>query len=125
MAELPEVRVLGWLPDIEPVLQQARVSVVPLRYGAGVKGKLLNTMAVGTPAVSTSVGAEGIGVEPGTHVLIADDPREFASAVEALIRDPALWGRLVEQAQRYITANHSREVVASHFWQAVEAVFRL
>ena len=55
--------------------------MAPLRYGAGVKGKVGEAMAFGLPVVTTSVGAEGMGIEPGSHALVADDPQTFADAI--------------------------------------------
>ncbi|MBR0667183.1 glycosyltransferase [Roseomonas hellenica] len=106
------VRVVGFVENISPVLHSARVMVVPLRYGAGVKGKILTAMAHGLPVVTTSIGAEGIGLVDGKEVLIADDPAGFARAVERLYSDPDLWDRLRWAGLYFVARTASRRVGA-------------
>ena len=84
----------GYRNDVSADFDAARVFVAPLRYGAGMKGKLGQAMAFGLPVVTTSVGAEGMGLVDGEHVLVADDPEAFAEAVLRLYRDDELWERL-------------------------------
>ncbi|WP_051221499.1 glycosyltransferase [Conexibacter woesei] len=85
------VEVTGWVPAIAPLLEAARVSVAPLRYGAGVKGKIGEAMAHGVPVVTTTIGAEGMGLVDGEHALVVDDPQGLADAIVALHCDDALW----------------------------------
>jgi O-antigen biosynthesis protein len=75
------VEVTGYVPETAPYLRAAWVSIAPLRFGAGMKGKVGEAMSFGLPVVTTSVGAEGFGLTPGEHALVADDPDEFAQAV--------------------------------------------
>lgn len=84
------VNVTGYVDDPLPYLQQAGVMVVPLRAGGGMRVKILNAMAQAMPIVSTTIGCEGIAVEDGCHLLVADQPRDFAGAVLKLLGDPAL-----------------------------------
>src|SRR5205085_8252889 len=79
------VRLVGWVPSLIPYLEQARVSVVPLRYGAGTKLKLIQSLMAGTPAVSTRVGTEGLWLCDGEQILVADDPGSFAGSVVRLL----------------------------------------
>ena len=88
------IRMIGWVPDLTPYLHRARVVVVPLLTGAGVKGKLLQALSAGTPVVTTSVGIEGTAAVADRHVLVADDPAEFADALLRLLTDDGLWRRL-------------------------------
>lgn len=104
----PGVEVLGYVPDITPVLFSARVMVVPLRYGAGIKGKILTAMAHGMPVVTTTVGAEGMGLIDGEHVLIGDTSNDFANAVIRLYTDAALWHRLQAAGLAYVAETTSR-----------------
>src|SRR5690606_37083023 len=86
--------VKGWAADALQVVQQARVMLAPLRFGAGLKGKLIDAAQVGTPAVTTGVGAEGMyrsGAEPA---LIADDTEALADAAVRLYTDEGLWHSL-------------------------------
>jgi glycosyltransferase involved in cell wall biosynthesis len=71
-----------------------RVSIAPLRYGAGVKGKVNMAMSCGLPVVATSAAVEGMHVRAGEDVLVADDPVAFAAHVVRLYRDEALWNTL-------------------------------
>ncbi|NWG75114.1 MAG: glycosyltransferase [Rubrivivax sp.] len=84
------VRILGYVPDTTPLLQSTMISVAPLRYGAGMKGKVGEAMSLGLPVVTTSVGAEGFGLTPGSNVLIGDTPQAFAAHVVRLIGDAQL-----------------------------------
>ncbi|GAB4554599.1 MAG: glycosyltransferase [Anaerolineae bacterium] len=88
-----DVEVTGFVQDIRPFLHSATVYVAPLRMGSGTRLKLLQAMAAGCAIVSTSVGAQGIQVQNGREMLIADDEASFAQAVIGLLRDP---GRRVQ-----------------------------
>ena len=88
------VGILGHVPDVTPFFDGCRLSVAPLRYGAGVKGKVNQSLAHGLPVVLTSVAAEGMFLVDGESALIADEPQAFADAVVRLYDDEALWNRL-------------------------------
>ncbi len=104
--------VKGWADDAIRVIQQARVMLAPLRFGAGLKGKLIDAARSGTPAVTTGIGAEGMydaGAEP---VLLANGAEEFAAAAVRLYRDEALWQSLQQHGlgliqQRFAYAVHA------------------
>ena len=87
----PHVRFLGHVQDLEELHQQARLSVVPIRYGAGVKIKTVAGMQYGVPVVSTSAGAEGIPYLVSDEINIADDPEEFADSMVRLLVDDEMW----------------------------------
>jgi O-antigen biosynthesis protein len=88
------LHIVGFVEDLKPYLNKVRLSFVPLRYGAGVKGKIGTSMAAGLPVVTTSVGAEGMGVKNRRHCLIEDDPQSFAHAILKLYEDEKLWNNL-------------------------------
>jgi glycosyltransferase involved in cell wall biosynthesis len=88
------INVTGFVPDPTPYLQNAGVMVVPLRAGGGMRVKIINALAQGLPVVSTRIGAEGIDVVDGEHLLLADTPDDFAAAVLRLLDEPALAQRL-------------------------------
>jgi len=88
------VQILGYVPDMDPYLDNCRMSVAPLRFGAGVKGKINQSLAYGLPVVATSVAAEGMFLVDGESALIADDTRGLADAVVRLYGDEDLWNRL-------------------------------
>ena len=93
------VTVVGEVPTMEEELVRASVAVVPLRYGSGTRVKILESFAHRVPVVSTSLGAEGLDAEDGVHLLLADDPEEFAAATVRLLRDSRLRARLAEAAE--------------------------
>lgn len=105
------VRVMGYVPDVEPHFNEARVFVAPLRFGAGVKGKIGEAMAHGLPVVTTAIGAEGMGIERETHALIEDDARAFADAVARLYRDENLWRKLSGNGRALVEKRFSPEAV--------------
>ena len=116
------VRMVGWVPSLQPYFERARVSVVPLRYGAGTKGKLIQALMVGTPSVVSSVAAEGLDLSDGEHVLIADDSRTFAHAIGRLLNDPILFTRLADRGRLHARARHARDTVKSCFLSALDDV---
>jgi len=94
--EVDGVRFHGYVPDLLPLLRGARVSVAPLRYGAGVKGKVNQALAHGLPMVATACAVEGMHLDDGRDVLVADDAPGFADAVIRLYEDPQLWLKLAD-----------------------------
>lgn len=102
------VIVPGYVEDISPLLFDARVMVVPLRYGAGIKGKIISGLAHGLPVVTTQLGAEGMGLVHEEHVLIADGEAEFAAAVVRLYSDEDLWRKLSAAGLDYVRRTTSR-----------------
>jgi len=116
LAALPGVEVHGHVPDIAPYMDGARVAVAPLRFGAGVKGKINLSMAHGQPVVATSCAVEGMHLRDGVDVAVADEPAAFAAAVVELYRDRDRWQR---------QADAGLENVARHFsLEAADATVR-
>ncbi len=114
------VRMVGWVPSVAPYLQQARVSVVPLRYGAGTKRKLMQAMMAETPSVTTTIGIEGFELENGEGALIADEPRDFAAALGQLLEDAELWTQVAKAGSRRIHDLHGPASVKRRFFEAVQ-----
>ncbi|MGI9106430.1 MAG: glycosyltransferase [Pyrinomonadaceae bacterium] len=108
----PGVEVLGYVPDVAPLFRNSRLMVVPLRYGAGVKGKLGESLSYGLPVVTTSIGAEGINLTDGVEALIADDPAAFAAAVVRAYEGRDLWQRLAERGRCHIEKYFTPEIIA-------------
>jgi glycosyltransferase involved in cell wall biosynthesis len=95
--------VVGEVPSMDEELARATVAVVPVRFGSGTRVKILESFAHRVPVVSTTLGAEGLDVEDGVHLLLADEPEELAAAAVRLLGDAALRVRLTEAAEeRYL-----------------------
>ncbi len=112
----PGVRILGHVPALEPWLDNCRLAVAPLRFGAGVKGKINSSLSRGQPVVATTLAAEGMMLTDGDDVLIADDAEAFAAAIVRLYQDQALWERLsaggLENTRRYFSRAMARNRLA-------------
>jgi len=107
----PDVIVAGHAPDLTPFYAASRVAIAPLRFGAGVKGKVLEAMGYGLPVVMTPIAAEGTHAVHDEHALIAGTPAAFADAVVALYQDEARWQRLSQAGQWLVEAHFSYTAV--------------
>ena len=107
LGDIPGVKIHGHVPDITPYMEGCRIAVAPLRYGAGVKGKINLSMAHGQPVVATGTAVEGMHLRHGHDVLVADNPAEFAEAVIKLYRNGALWQQLSMLGHENIRAHFS------------------
>ncbi len=101
------IEIVGYVEDLRTVLDQCRMSVVPIRYGAGIKGKIGTSLSYGLPCVSTSVGAEGMDLSADDGVMVADDPAAFADAVFRLHQDAALWEASSRNSVNFVKRNYS------------------
>jgi len=109
LAELPGVMVTGTVPDVRPYLAEAAVAIVPLLIGSGTRLKILDAFAARKAVVSTTIGCEGLAVESGKHLLIADPPEAFARAIIALLRDPERRGELGRAGRTLVETDYSWE----------------
>lgn len=107
----PDVIVAGHAPDLTPLYTASRVAIAPLRFGAGVKGKVLEAMGCGLPVVMTPIAAEGTHAVHDEHALIAGIPAAFAAAVVELYQDAARWQRLAQAGQRLVKEHFSYTAV--------------
>jgi GT2 family glycosyltransferase/ubiquinone/menaquinone biosynthesis C-methylase UbiE/glycosyltransferase involved in cell wall biosynthesis len=101
------IDVPGFIPDLSKHLDGLRLTVAPLRYGAGIKGKIVTSLSHGVPCVVTPLGAEGMGLEHERNVLIAESPEEFAAAVVRLYQDGALWQSLSASGLKFVRETYS------------------
>ena len=108
----PGLDVVGFVPDLAPWFERCRVSVSPLRYGAGIKGKVNHAMSHGLPVVATRASIEGMHLAEGTEVLVADDADAFVEAVVRLYGDEALWNRLSAAGIANVERHFSTDVAA-------------
>lgn len=101
------IKVTGYVDDIKPYLDTCLCSVVPLRYGAGVKGKIGSSLSHGLPVVLTSIAAEGMGLVDDHSALFADDHQGFASALHRLASDVNTWQKISQNGYNHIASSCS------------------
>lgn len=116
----PRVVVTGQVPSVEPFLERARVVLCALRYGAGVKNKVVDAMRLGVPVVATTIGSEGIGIAPGRDAIVADDPAGLAKGVVELFASPQRCADLSAAGSELIRRRFSRAAAR----EALRQVFR-
>ncbi len=107
----PSVTVTGYVDDVRDISKNCGVFIVPLKSGSGVRVKILNALAMGLPVVSTSLGAEGLDVESGKHLLIADSPDDFARKVAEVLENPELGDMLGENGRARVCERYSWDIV--------------
>ncbi|NLN79483.1 MAG: glycosyltransferase [Armatimonadetes bacterium] len=111
LANDPRVTVIGYVDDDRKLSSECGAFIVPLRSGSGVRVKILNALAMGLPVVSTSIGAEGLAVKSGEHLMIADSPAEFAQAVIDVLQNPELAANLGSNGRKLVCEKYSWERV--------------
>lgn len=111
----PHVIVTGTVPDIRPWLWGSAVSIVPLRIGGGTRLKIFEAMAAGVPVVSTAIGAEGLPLKNGRHLLIGDNPADFAAACLLLLKDRERRLQVAREAHSLVATQFSWEAAAREF----------
>ncbi|MGO1119925.1 glycosyltransferase [Rhodovibrionaceae bacterium A322] len=102
-----DVIVTGYVEDLGDYLDRVKLTVVPLRYGAGVKGKIGSSLSYGVPCVSSPIGVEGMGLVDGENIAVAEAPEAFADKVIELYKDQKLWSRLSEAGLAFAEAEFS------------------
>jgi hypothetical protein len=120
--EGPGLRVTGRIEHVQPYLERASVLVVPLAIGGGTRLKIVEALALGTPVVSTTIGAQGLGLEHGQHLLLADDDEAFARAVLRLLDDPAAGERLGRTGSAFVHEHYSWRRLAQELVDTWERV---
>ncbi|MEO8697528.1 MAG: glycosyltransferase family 4 protein [Acidimicrobiales bacterium] len=114
------VEIVGMVDDVNPFIERAAVIVVPLRIGGGTRLKIVEALSKGKPVVSTRLGAEGLDVVDGEHLLLADEPQEFADQIERVLADPALARRLGTAGRTLMEDRYSWGTITrqlEHFYQ--------
>lgn len=116
------IKCTGFVPDIRPLVRDARLFICPIREGGGTRLKLLDAFAQGIPVVSTTVGAEGLDVTHREHLLLADSPQEFCDAVVELLEDDSLCESLAANARSYVERRFSFDVLGAKLSQLYQSV---
>jgi polysaccharide biosynthesis protein PslH len=112
LIRIPEVRLIGAVPEVRPWMEDAGAVVVPVRAGGGTRIKILEAFSFQRPVVSTSAGTEGIATRDDEHLLIGDTPDRFAEQCLRLMDDRALGARLAANARRLVEEEYSMEALA-------------
>jgi glycosyltransferase involved in cell wall biosynthesis len=120
----PGVQFTGYLPDVAPAVQSAWATVVPLTQGGGTRLKILESMALGTPVISTAKGAEGLAAHPGEELLVADDPQSMADAICGLLRSPDQRRQLTEAGRRLVEREYDWNIIGQQLLDLVNEVMR-
>lgn len=119
LADNAGITVTGRVPDVRPYMADAAVFIVPLRIGGGTRLKIFEAMAMGKAVVSTTIGAEGLPVRDGEHLLLADEPRALAAAVVRLLRNVDERRTLETAARKLVVDQYDWTVVAGHLEDAL------
>ena len=122
LPRLPGVSFTGYLQDVRPILANSWASVVPLRVGGGTRLKILESLAMGTPVIATSKGAEGLGLVHGQDILVADTPSEFAQATVRLLRDADLRVMLSRNGRFAVETRYDWTRIGQQFVRFIEEV---
>jgi polysaccharide biosynthesis protein PslH len=117
---MENVTLAGYVNDIKSLLASCSVSIAPLWSGGGTRLKILEAMALGTPVVATSKGAEGLAVQHGEHLLICDDPNSFAQSIVQLLRDEGFRTRITTNARQLVQARYNWPTMMPEFLDLVE-----
>ncbi len=115
LATRPNIVVTGRVDSVTEYLGRARLVIAPMISGSGIKNKVLEAMALGTPVVSTSLGIDGIDCTPGTDVIVADEPQELATAVVSLLANPARSRAIGEAGRRLVQTRYSWDNAVHHY----------
>jgi len=122
VAGQPGVSLTGFLDDVQPTVAGSWACVVPLRQGGGTRLKILEALALGTPVIATSKGAEGLDVTPEHDILIADDPTEFARQTVRLLGNPDLRAQMAANGRALVEAKYGWDRIGRAFCEVVEGV---
>jgi glycosyltransferase involved in cell wall biosynthesis len=118
------IQVVGNVPAVEPFYRRATISLVSLRIAGGTRLRILEAFALGRAVVSTSIGCEGLEVTNGQHILISDDPRQFADSCVALLRRPELRRALVRAARKVVEEKYKWESIERKVGMTAEDLMR-
>jgi|SRR5579859_608339 len=121
-ARLHNIQLTGWVEDVRPYLAERAVFIVPLRIGGGTRLKIFEAMSMAKAVVSTSIGAEGLPVKGGEHILLADNPARFAECTVRLLTNAPQRLKLGQAARHLVEENYSWDTVSRSFAQVLQNV---
>jgi polysaccharide biosynthesis protein PslH len=124
LGQLPNVTVLGSVPDVRPYFASAQVIVAPLRIGGGTRLKILEAMAMARAVVCTSLACEGLNVQHGRHLLVADNPPAFAGSVCDLLSNPLRRAEIGQEGQQLVLESYDWRALGLRMEEALREVLR-
>mgnify|MGYP000358453161 FL=1 len=110
----------GFVEDLEPYFRKARLFITPLRFGSGIKVKVVNALYRGIPCVTTSIGTEGLKVKDGEHIFIKDQPKDYITAVDTLLKDKETWEQFRNQSRAIARKYYTWDYVLENIRKSVE-----
>ena len=113
------VEIAGFIPDLDAEIDRSAAMAAPLRLGSGIRNKVIEAMAAGLPVITTRLGAEGIAVESGRQLLVADDPDSFARDLVRILKDPHLQERLSKAGREVVARDHDNDRVVARLEMAL------
>jgi polysaccharide biosynthesis protein PslH len=123
-SRVSNIQLTGWVEDVRPYVAQRAVFIVPLRIGGGTRLKIFEAMSMAKAIVSTSIGAEGLPVNDGEHILLADDPASFAESTVRLLGNASRRAQIGQAARQLVHENYSWATVSKCFAQVLERVVK-
>ena len=111
----------GFVENVEPYFKKSRVFITPLRFGSGIKVKIINSLYRGIPTVTTSIGTEGLKVKDGEHIFIKDLATDFANGVDTLLTNKEIWQKLSTQSRAIANQYYTWNYVLENIKLAVES----
>jgi sugar transferase (PEP-CTERM/EpsH1 system associated) len=123
-SRVPNIQLTGWVEDVRPYVAQRAVCIVPLRVGGGTRLKIFEAMSMAKAIVSTSIGAEGLPVNNGEHILLADDPASFAESTVRLLGNASRRTQIGQAARHLVQENYSWATVSKGFAQVLDCVVK-
>jgi sugar transferase (PEP-CTERM/EpsH1 system associated) len=123
-SRVPNIQLTGWVEDVRPYMAQCAVCIVPLRIGGGTRLKIFEAMSMAKAIVSTSIGAEGLPVNNGEHILLADDPASFAESTVRLLGNASRRAQIGQAARHLVYENYNWATVSKCFAQVLERVVK-
>lgn len=122
LGSLPGVTVTGSVPDIRPYMARSWIQLVPLRLGGGTRLKIVESMAAGLPVVTTTVGAQGLTVVDGEHVMLADEPADFVRKAAQLLSSPDAGAAMARNARQFVEDHYSWQSLGRRFADFCETI---
>jgi sugar transferase (PEP-CTERM/EpsH1 system associated) len=123
-SRVPNIQLTGWVEDVRPYVARRAVYIVPLRVGGGTRLKIFEAMSMAKAIVSTSIGAEGLPVNNGENILLADDPVSFAESTVWLLANTSRRAQIGQAARDLVQENYNWATVSKAFAQALESVVK-